>query len=141
MSPQICNQLPYTEKTDIWSSGIVFINIMTLEYPNINPPHFIRLNQSDVADVPDHFKALRDFICSKMVVLREIDRASVDEIIADPVFCSYFQKVHDEELCWLHKEKLRVQELEEELHRKETEIQFLMAENQQLKETVKNMES
>jgi serine/threonine protein kinase len=33
MSPQVCKNVPYSKKTDVYSMGVVFFRLMTYEYP------------------------------------------------------------------------------------------------------------
>ena len=96
----------YNNKTDVWSTGVVFIEMMTLKVPEIVLVDFKALDPKSV-QLPNEnddprLVALCQFICSKMVVGKERKRASIGEIIASPEFSEQFALVSRQAKEWLH---------------------------------------
>ena len=106
MSPQVSRGFWYDNKTDIWSMGVTFIEIITLEYPNMTidgwetPFPIERINYQDKQLLP-----LCRLICSKMLVCNDKKRASIKEVIADEVFKNHFPRVKQEADRWQQEEE------------------------------------
>ena len=95
MSPQVINGENYSYKTDVWSVGLVFIVMMISKpfFDAVKPVWFVELVPDEIPGVPDHFQALRNCICLKMMILKEDDRASVQQVIDDIAFKKHFPTV------------------------------------------------
>ena len=48
MSPEMLGRAAYNNKTDVWSTGIVFIEMMTFKIPTIVLVNFKKLNPKNV---------------------------------------------------------------------------------------------
>ena len=105
MSPQMLGGAVYNNKTDVWSTGIVFIEMMTFKTPTIVLVDFKKLNPKNVPlsnENDTRMVALRQCICSNMIVGNEEERATVGEIIASPEFRKQFDLVSTKAKEWLH---------------------------------------
>ena len=108
MSPQVMKWEPYGVKTDVWSTGMVFVNVMTLEHPHfINPATFDNINLKDIPISNADLEPLRKCICNRMLVRDEKDRATVEEVSNDDAFQNHFSICEDEADNWQRHEKLR----------------------------------
>ena len=101
MSPQVAERTKYTNKTDVWSTGVVFIAMVTLKNPLLQPYHFKGLDPQTIVLSDDRLKPFRHCICFQMVVADQDARASVDELIANPIFNRHFSKVSKKADAWL----------------------------------------
>ena len=130
MSPQVIKGEGYSYKTDVWSVGLVFIVMMILKpfFDVVKPALFAKLDPGEIPGVPDHFQALRNCICRKMIVLKEDDRASVQQVIDDVAFRNHFPTVEGKALDWndavVHEAKANkiVSSIEAPLHSMKQEI-------------------
>ena len=107
MSPQVAEHDEYTNKTDVWSVGWVFYNVMTLEFPNLNPR--VSKRKLDATQVPipnDGFKPLRDCICSRMIVPMEDERSSIDDVIVDSAFRDFYHLTEAKAMSWTYQEAI-----------------------------------
>ena len=107
ISPQVVEQEEYTNKTDVWSVGWVFYNVMTLEFPNFNRQvSKLKLDATKVPIPNDGFKPLRDCICSKMIVPEEDERSSIDDVIEDCAFRDFYHLTEAKAVSWTYQEAI-----------------------------------
>ena len=107
MSPQAASREEYSKKTDVWSLGWVFYNAMTLEFPNLDPQvSKLRPNPFTVSIPNENFKLLRDCICSKMIVVGENQRGSIDDVIADVAFHEFYHSTEAKAKSWEYQEAI-----------------------------------
>ena len=126
MSPQVYKKVKYTGKADIWSLGLIFINLIKLDRHFINPNNFVHLSPKSIAiEGDDRFNLLCHCICSKMVVLYENQRANIDQLIEHEVFHGHFERVDGKAKNWqlnFDLEEIEKQNLKEKIvELKETE--------------------
>ena len=145
MSPQVINRKEYSKKTDVWSLGLVFIELITLEPHKVDPTDFESpLQPSSIAISDDRLKPIRKCICLKMVVLRDQDRCSVKEVIADEAFRNHFPFVDAKAKAWLYDEALvemENQQLELKIVDVENKLRQNLAEKQkQIDETQRELD-
>ena len=62
LSPEICNELDYTIKTDIWCLGVILYEMITKKYPFVGD----NLSQLKLRIVKDHYKALNKDTISRL---------------------------------------------------------------------------
>ena len=101
MSPQVAERLKYTNKTDIWSTGVVFIAMINLQNPFLKLEGFQQLDPAIIKISDERLEPLRQLICLRMVVADEDKRANVDEVIASAIFSSQFEIVSKKAKSWL----------------------------------------
>ena len=100
MSPQVLKRQAYTFKTDVWSSGVVFLNMLTLKL--WKSAIVDKIVASEIAVSDDRLIPVRNCICEEMLVFGEEQRKSVQELIQSPVFHSHYQIVERKAMVWQH---------------------------------------
>ena len=105
MSPQVVDRSRYSNKTDIWSTGVVFVEMATLKNPRLQPLQFTKLEPETIVISDTRLKPFRVFICSQMLVANQDDRANIDEVIASPVFNKHYKKVSRRASAWLRNDE------------------------------------
>ena len=100
MSPQVFQGLQYSQKTDVWSVGVVFINLMIVDYFDLQPASFQCLDPMHVPIPNSDFEQLRDCVCSQMIVLREDQRGTVGDVIENEAFRNHFHLVEAKATAW-----------------------------------------
>ena len=104
MSPQVYNRQNYTHKADIWSLGVLFLEIITRNVKGLLPKdttNFIEMDKDKIPkfiekipgerlsnDINDFLKFIRE----KMVVREEKKRVSLKELIYDKLFKKHYEK-------------------------------------------------
>ena len=107
MSPQVAKRKEYDYKTDVWSVGWVFYNVMTLQFPFVNPLEFGRLNPADVPIPPNsQYESLRDCICNKMIIPDDKQRGSIADVIADAAFQNFYHLTEAKAISWMYQEAI-----------------------------------
>ena len=99
MSPQVFKGEEYGKKTDIWSLGVVFGYMTTLEPLTIDLRKFKRLDPNALK-VAEELIGLRDCICNQMVVKEEVDRATIEQVIGNVVFANFYSTVEAKANEW-----------------------------------------
>ena len=98
-SPEMLISHRFGKSTDIWSLGLIFYFILTLDKPmnnpKLNPFDFNNLNFNDIPQEGLCPRAITLFDCifSKMVVLNEEGRATIEEVIENEAFRDFYQAV------------------------------------------------
>ena len=140
MSPQVIKNQLYGTKTDVWSVGLVFLNLATLSDIDVVPATFKRLDRKLLKVPNEQFKPLIDCICKKMVVKEEDDRADIDQLIEHPIFSNYFRIVDSKAKAWLLEEAFG--EIGDQyLEKKITDLsEKLKKTTEKLEQTEKNLE-
>ena len=110
MSPQVSAREEYSNKTDVWSTGIVFIEMMTLKklkiaklltFTKLDPTTVNLSNENDRRLVD-----LRQCICDWMIVGKEEERANVASLVKNSVFHEqYSLKTLNQAKQWLNNEQ------------------------------------
>ena len=106
MSPQVAKRKSYDHRTDVWSLGWVFYNLITLHFPNVDPYVFVELKPKDVPILGECFETLRDCICSKMIVAEQTQRGSVADVIADKAFDNFYHSAESKAVSWEYQEAI-----------------------------------
>ena len=141
MSPQMLGSLEFGKGTDVWSLGLIFYQLLTLDEPRnnpkLNPIDFKRLEISDIPlqwqNCPRAF-ALFKCIYMKMIVFAEQNRASVEEVMEDEAFDEIRSTEQTKAMGWqiddlqerneLHRQQLKEKQNEiDELKRQLTEAE------------------
>jgi len=94
MSPQIENGEPYGAKCDIWSMGVLLLEIMSQLTPKFiytNFAYFIQQKKQEEIDkfcrfqLKDYSPELSDLVCM-MIKIDEKDRIGIDSLIQHPIY-------------------------------------------------------
>ena len=124
MSPQVMRGVKYGKSADVWSCGLVFYRIVTLEHPSDNSkldPFEIKAKKLELSDTPKKGlcrKSIALFKCIylKMIVFDEKDRATAETLIEDEAFRDVYKDLEKEVLAW------RVSDLKERNHLLQEEL-------------------
>ena len=100
MSPEICSNQPYTNKTDIWSLGIVLYEMCAL-----NPPFraddmqglYKKVIKGKYPRIPDHFSQEMATVIKFMLNVSPSYRPTCDQILSLPIIESLVKKFFPEE--------------------------------------------
>nr|KAF6460758.1 NIMA related kinase 5 [Molossus molossus] len=87
LSPEICQNKPYNNKTDIWSLGCVLYELCTLKHPfEGNSLHQLALKicQAHVAPVSPRFSSDLQSLISQLFKVSPQDRPSINSILKRP---------------------------------------------------------
>ena len=89
VSPEMCKNKPYNEKSDIWALGCILYELLTFSHPftaNSQPALFIKILNSNFnpfpPGVPEDLKHMVEFILQKDCV----ERPSMEEILTSYSF-------------------------------------------------------
>ena len=104
MSPQVFLDQRYTNKTDVWSTGVVFLAMLILQRPNVKQYKFEPINPSTVNISDKRLDNFRRCICTKMIVEDEKQRFSVKQVIEHAAFRDHYGQVEKAASDWLYGE-------------------------------------
>ena len=113
----------HSNKTDIWSLGLVFINLIIVDWHNLDQP-------TDFTIPNDSLEALRLCICNKMIVVDDKNRATIGQVIEDEAFRNHFPFVEAKAKAWENEEALD-----------EMKSQHLQQQIEKLTETISNFKN
>lgn len=92
MSPEICQNLPYSFKSDVWSLGCVLFELCTLEHP-FKSPNLLNLVykivHEDPGPIPSKYSPELQDLVLLLLQKRVSDRPTLDELIQTE-FVSWF---------------------------------------------------
>ena len=90
MAPQVFAGSAYTHKADVWSLGVLLLEIITRNVKGLLPENTTKFTNLEPSDIESHAPltnpvifSIVEFICSKMVVKDEGQRQSIAEIISE----------------------------------------------------------
>lgn len=87
-SPEVWKDLPYDSKSDIWSLGCVFYEMLTLVPPfrakDMNGL-FQKVTAGFFDDPPKHFNSELTSLVKSMIRINPKDRPSCDQILRTPI--------------------------------------------------------
>ena len=93
MSPELCSNQPYDRKSDIWSMGCVFYEVLALHQPFISQNILVLINkitkdtQEPLSEM--YSESIRDLVSSMLI--KDVDaRISTKELAAHPFFTDLF---------------------------------------------------
>ncbi|CAG9331607.1 unnamed protein product [Blepharisma stoltei] len=95
MSPEVCENRPYTNKSDIWALGCLLYEMCTLKHPFL-ANNLLGLIMKILRESPDpisgdYNKEIGDAI--KMMLVKDMNaRSSVASVLNLPIFSSYLQQ-------------------------------------------------
>ena len=138
MSPQVLKGKGYNKRTDVWSLGLVFIELIILEPHKVETIKFVGPLQPSSIPISDtRLEPIRKCICSKMIVSKDHDRCSVEQVINDVAFRNHFPFVEAKAKAWLYDEAL-VEMENQQLEMKIVDVESKL--RQELDETKKQLD-
>ncbi|XP_042110703.1 serine/threonine-protein kinase Nek5 isoform X4 [Ovis aries] len=87
LSPEICQNKPYNNKTDIWSLGCVLYELCTLRHPfegNNLQQLVLKICQARVPPISPRFSRDLQFLISQLFEVSPRDRPSINSILKRP---------------------------------------------------------
>uniref|UniRef100_A0ABK0L9P3 non-specific serine/threonine protein kinase n=1 Tax=Rattus norvegicus TaxID=10116 RepID=A0ABK0L9P3_RAT len=87
LSPEICQNRPYNNKTDIWSLGCVLYELCTLKHPfeSDNLHHLVlKICQGRVAPISPHFSLDLQSLIPQLFRVSPQDRPSINSLLKRP---------------------------------------------------------
>ncbi|XP_051025858.1 serine/threonine-protein kinase Nek5 [Acomys russatus] len=87
LSPEICQNRPYNNKTDIWSLGCVLYELCTLKHPfeGNNLHHLVlKICQAHVAPISPHFSLDLQSLVPQLFQVSPGDRPSINSLLKRP---------------------------------------------------------
>lgn len=87
LSPEICQNRPYNNKTDIWSLGCVLYELCTLKHPfeSDNLHHLVlKICQGRVAPISPHFSPDLQSLIPQLFRVSPQDRPSINSLLKRP---------------------------------------------------------
>ncbi|XP_028638735.1 serine/threonine-protein kinase Nek5 [Grammomys surdaster] len=87
LSPEICQNRPYNNKTDIWSLGCVLYELCTLKHPfeSDNLHHLVlKICQGRVARISPHFSLDLQSLVPQLFRVSPQDRPSINSLLKRP---------------------------------------------------------
>ncbi|XP_036065050.1 serine/threonine-protein kinase Nek5 isoform X2 [Onychomys torridus] len=87
LSPEICQNRPYNNKTDIWSLGCVLYELCTLKHPfeSNNLHHLVlKICQARVAPISPHFSLDLQSLIPQLFKVSPQDRPSINSLLKRP---------------------------------------------------------
>ena len=108
MSPQVYSKQNYTYKADVWSLGVLLLEIITRKVDGLLPEdttYFIEMDKDEIPKfmekipgerLSNDINDLLKFIREKMVVSEEKYRASLKEVIDHELFKKHFDQCKEE---------------------------------------------
>ncbi|XP_052018144.1 serine/threonine-protein kinase Nek5 [Apodemus sylvaticus] len=87
LSPEICQNRPYNNKTDIWSLGCVLYELCTLKHPfeSDNLHHLVlKICQGRVAPISPHFSLGLQSLIPQLFRVSPQDRPSINSLLQRP---------------------------------------------------------
>ncbi|XP_021075300.1 serine/threonine-protein kinase Nek5 isoform X2 [Mus pahari] len=102
LSPEICQNRPYNNKTDIWSLGCVLYELCTLKHPfeSDNFHHLVlKICQGHVAPVPPHFSRDLQSLIPQLFRVSPRDRPSITSLLRRPFLETLIARSLDPEVC------------------------------------------
>ncbi|KAB0372999.1 hypothetical protein FD755_015752 [Muntiacus reevesi] len=87
LSPEICQNKPYNNKTDIWSLGCVLYELCTLRHPfeaNNLQQLVLKICQAHVPPISPRFSHDLQFLISQLFEVSPRDRPSINSILKRP---------------------------------------------------------
>ncbi|DAA23976.1 TPA: NIMA (never in mitosis gene a)-related kinase 5 [Bos taurus] len=95
LSPEICQNKPYNNKTDIWSLGCVLYELCTLRHPfegNNLQQLVLKICQAHVPPISPRFSRDLQFLLSQLFEVSPRDRPSINSILKRPFLENFIAK-------------------------------------------------
>ncbi|KAF4025621.1 hypothetical protein G4228_017596 [Cervus hanglu yarkandensis] len=109
LSPEICQNKPYNNKTDIWSLGCVLYELCTLRHPfeaNNLQQLVLKICQAHVPPISPRFSRDLQFLISQLFEVSPRDRPSINSILKRPFLENLIAKYLTPEVKMVERPKL-----------------------------------
>lgn len=91
LSPEICQEQPYNQKSDVWSLGCILYEMVTLRHAfdsNSMKGLVLKILRGTYPEIPSHYSEdLKDLI-SEMLIKDPIKRPSIRKVVEKEFLCS-----------------------------------------------------
>ncbi|CEM11659.1 unnamed protein product [Vitrella brassicaformis CCMP3155] len=98
MSPEVCENKPYTFKSDVWALGCVLYELCVLKHA-FSASNLLGLVYKIVAEtydpIPDTYSPELSRLVRSLLTKKAEERPSVEELLADPYVQSFMQEFAD----------------------------------------------
>ncbi|XP_057298385.1 serine/threonine-protein kinase Nek5-like isoform X2 [Hydractinia symbiolongicarpus] len=95
LSPEVCQDLPYSSKADIWALGSLLFEICSLSYPfeasNLVTLYY-KIVKEDVKELPPHYSSDVHMLANSMMKKAPEDRPSISSILKLPFIQLHIQQ-------------------------------------------------
>lgn len=94
LSPEACDNQPYTNKTDIWALGCVIYELCALKLPfqaNNLMELLVKITKEDIDPLPKTYSKEIFRLIKSLLIKDEIKRPSCQEILAKPMLIKVMQ--------------------------------------------------
>ncbi|XP_076858156.1 serine/threonine-protein kinase Nek5 isoform X3 [Brachyhypopomus gauderio] len=101
LSPEICENRPYNNKTDIWSLGCVLYELCTLKHPfegRSLRQLIVRICRGHYVPVSQRYSAELRLLLSQLFKVHPLDRPSVNSLLKRPFLHAHINKHLDPQL-------------------------------------------
>ncbi|XP_066542812.1 serine/threonine-protein kinase Nek5 isoform X2 [Hoplias malabaricus] len=101
LSPEICENRPYNNKTDIWSLGCVLYELCTLKHPfegSSLKQLIVRICRGSYAPVSQRYSPELKLLLSQLFKVGPRDRPSINSLLKRPLLCTHISKHLDPQL-------------------------------------------
>ncbi|XP_054384593.2 serine/threonine-protein kinase Nek5 isoform X11 [Pongo abelii] len=109
LSPEICQNKPYNNKTDIWSLGCVLYELCTLKHPfegNNLQQLVLKICQAHFAPISPRFSRELHSLISQLFQVSPRDRPSINSILKRPFLENLIPKYLTPEIKMIERPKL-----------------------------------
>eukprot|EP00052_Salpingoeca_macrocollata_P026348 m.244395 g.244395 ORF g.244395 m.244395 type:complete len:826 (-) comp22560_c0_seq4:484-2961(-) len=96
MSPELCEEKPYNQKSDIWSFGCLLYELMTLRHAfngNNLPALILKIVRGKYQPLPASYSSQVRSVCACMLSTSPKRRPSVTDILCQPFIRAYLQRI------------------------------------------------
>jgi NIMA (never in mitosis gene a)-related kinase len=96
MSPELCEDKPYNQKSDVWSFGCLLYEMLTLNHAfngTSLPALIMKIVHGNYPPVPATYSEPMRALCHSMLATQPDDRPSISEVLATPMVTTCLQKI------------------------------------------------
>lgn len=113
LSPEVCENKPYTYKTDIWALGCVLYELCTLKVPfqatNLMEL-LIKISKDDIEPIPRVYSMDLSKLLKSLLAKDDAKRPSCQEILTKPIFIKVMQEFITKDVKDFNQKKIPIKE-------------------------------